>query len=261
MINVKFIQSLLLVGFAAALPFQIGCKAALEPPRQAAPALMSWRVAAAHLEDVFERIPESSIDAFRENIPEEDRLRVNAANGEAGLKDDRAYVYGEPSPRATDQMLAHCGVNEKDVLYDCGCGRGFFLMQALLSTPIRRAKGVELATSRVEIGRKALGILVENHLLPPGKVLELQDQDMTKADLADATLVYLDSVFFSDELLTTMARNMSRAKGLRKVVMVMKGLPPNPWFELESTEKLKMSWSPRFGSDVLYYRRTAAPAG
>ena len=58
-----------------------------------------------------------------------------------------------------------------------------------------------------------------------------------------------------------MARNMSRARGLRTVVMIMKGLPPNPWFELESTEKLKMSWSPKFGSDVLYYRRTAAPAG
>ena len=221
---------------------------------------MSWRVAAANLEDVFEQIPESSIDAFRENIPQEERLRVNAANGEAGLKEDRAYVYGEPSPRATDQMLAHCGVNENDVLYDCGCGRGFFLMQALLTTPIRRAVGVELATSRVEIGKKALGLMAEKHLLPPGKVLQLYEQDMTKTDLADATLVYMDSVFFSDELLATMARNMSRAKGLRKVIMIMKGLPPNPWFEREGTEKLKMSWSPKFGSEVLYFRRTAAPA-
>ena len=259
--NIKSIKPLVLLGIAAALPFQFGCKPALVPPRPAAPALMSWRVAAAHLEDVFEQIPESSIDAFRENIPEEERLRVNAANGEAGIKDNRAYVYGEPSPRATDQILAHCGVNGNDVLYDCGCGRGFFLMQALLTTPLRRAVGVELASSRVEIGRKALRIMAQTNLLPPGKVLGLVDQDMTRTDLADATLVYMDSVFFSDELLATMARNMSRARGLRTVVMIMKGLPPNPWFELESTEKLKMSWSPKFGSDVLYYRRTAAPAG
>ena len=257
--STKFIQALILTALVGT--FQSGCRPIMEPSRPLAPAPMSWRVAAANLEDVFEQIPESSIDAFRENIPDEERIRVNAANGEAGLKDNRAYVYGEPSPRATDQMLAHCGVNENDVLFDCGCGRGFFLMQALLSTPIRRAVGAELATSRVEVGRKALELMIRKDLLPRGKILELYDQDMTRTDLSDATLVYMDSVFYSDELLATMARNMSRAKGLRKVIMIMKGLPPNPWFELETTEKLKMSWSPKFGSEVLYYRRTAAPAG
>jgi len=84
---------------------------------------------------------------------------------------------------------------------------------------------------------------------------------MTVANMDDATVVYMDSVFFSDELLNTMARRMSRAKNMRTVVMIMKGLPPNPWFELEGKERLKMSWSPKFGSDVLFYKRTSAPAG
>lgn len=78
---------------------------------------------------------------------------------------------------------------------------------------------------------------------------------MTHADLDDATAVFMDSVFFSDELLRTMPRRMARARDLRAVVMIMKGLPPNPWFELAGMEKLKMSWSPRFGSDVQAHRR------
>jgi len=44
-------------------------------------------------------------------------------------------------------------------------------------------------------------------------------------------------------------------------VMIMKGLPPNPWFEVAGRERWKMSWSPKFGSEVIFYRRTAAPEG
>jgi hypothetical protein len=221
--------------------------------------LMSWRVASAHLEDIFATLPDSSIDDFRRDIPEEERLRVNASHGSQGIKDNNAHVYGEPAPATTDLILRRLAVDDRDVLYDFGCGRAYFLMQALLTTPIRKAVGVELAGSRVAVGRKAQALMQEQGLLE-GKVLEIHEQDMTQAALDDATVVYMDSVFFSDDLLLTMARKMSRAKGMRKVVMIMKGLPPNPWFELEGKERWKMSWSPRFGSDVLFYRRTAVPA-
>ena len=228
------------------------------PP--APPRLLSWRVAAAYLDDIFATIPDSSIDDLRKDTPPEERRLVNAAHGETGIKDDNAHVYGEPAPATTDLMLNRLAVNPDDVLYDLGCGRGFFLMQALLTSPIRKAVGVELAASRVRIGLRARQLMLEQGLLG-AKVLDLREQDMTRTRMDDATLVYLDSVFFSDQLLADVARTMSRAKNLRKVVMIMKGLPPNPWFELEATERWKMSWSPRFGSDVLFYRRSAAPAG
>jgi len=244
-----------------------GCKVAAPEPAPAAvpapparPALMSWRVASAHLEDIFADIPNSSIDDFRRETPEAERLLVNASHGEAGLKENNAHVYGEPTAVTSSIMLDRLAPGEQDVLYDLGCGRGFFLMQALLTTPIRKAVGVELAASRIEIGRVARKRMLDRGLLA-GKRLDLVEGDMAKAGVADATLVYMDSVFFSDELLLTVARNLSRAKGMRKIVMIMKGLPANPWFELEKTERLKMSWSPRFGSDVLFYKRTSAPAG
>ena len=234
-----------------------GCKVAAPEPAPAAvptpparPALMSWRVASAHLEDIFADIPNSSIDDFRRETPEAERLLVNASHGEAGLKENNAHVYGEPTAVTSSIMLDRLAPG----------GRGFFLMQALLTTPIRKAVGVELAASRIEIGRVARKQMLDRGLLA-GKQLDLVEGDMAKAGVADATLVYMDSVFFSDELLLTVARNLSRAKGMRKIVMIMKGLPANPWFELEKTERLKMSWSPRFGSDVLFYKRTSAPAG
>ncbi len=234
-----------------------GCKA----PRVSAPAsVMSWRVAAAHLEDIFEQIPNSSIDDFRKETPDEERKRVNATHGEAGLREDKAHIYGEPAPATTDLMLKRLGVGEDDVLYDLGSGRGFFLMQALLTTPLRKAVGVELASSRVAVGKAAQKRLEEQGLLA-GRTLEQREQDMAQADYADATVVYMDSVFYSDELLMTVAQRLSRAKNLRGIAMIMKGLPPNPWFEVEGRERWKMSWSPRFGSEVIFYRRTAAPAG
>jgi len=103
-------------------------------------------------------------------------------------------------------------------------------------------------------------MLLDQGLLPAGKLLELREGDMAKANMDDATLVYMDSVFYSDELLNAVIRTMARAKNMRMVVMIQKGLPANPWFELERTERLKMSWSPRFGTDVMFYKRTAVPA-
>lgn len=241
-----------------------GCRTELpEPPLSVVavpPALMSWRVASAHLEDIFETIPNSSIDDFRKELPEGERMAINASHGEEGLKEDKAYIYGEPAPASTDLILKRLGVREDDVIYDLGCGRGYFLMQALLTTPARKAVGVELAASRIAIGRQALGKLQDQGLMPAGKELELREQDMAQTGLDDATLVYMDSVFYSDQLLASVARHMARAPRLRAVVMIMKGLPPNPWFELEATERWKMSWSPKFGSEVLFFRRTAAPA-
>jgi SAM-dependent methyltransferase len=221
---------------------------------------MSWRVATAYLEDIFAQIPDSSIDDFRKDTPAEERRLINASHGETGLKDDNAHVYGEPAPLTSDLMLKGLGAGADDVIYDLGCGRGFFLMQALMTTPIRKAVGVELSASRVNIGKQARQMLLDQGLLIPGKELELREQDMAKTNMDDATLVYMDSVFYSDDLLNTVIRTMARARNMRTVVMIQKGLPANPWFELDRTERLKMSWSPRFGTDVMFYKRTAVPA-
>ncbi len=223
------------------------------------PRLMTWRVAGAHLEDIFAEIPNSSIEDFRNATPERERIRVNAAQGEEGAKEKNAHVYGEPSGLATDLILRRLRVDEHDVLYDLGCGRAFFLMQALLTTPIRKAVGAELATSRIDIARLARQKMLDRGLLQ-GKVLDLREEDIADTELGDATVVFMDSVFFSDKLLYTVAQHMARARNMRAVVMITKGLPANPWFELEGKERLKMSWSPRFGSEVLFFRRTAAPA-
>ena len=260
--------SLAALGAAAFLVALPGCKAPMaEPPKPVAaaqpvrPALLSWRVASAYLEDIFAKIPNSSIDDFRKETSDEERLRVNASHGEAGLKENNAHVYGEPTAVTSDILFGLLAIQDNDVLYDLGCGRGFFLMQALLTTPLKKAVGVELAASRINIAKQAHKLMLEQGLLPADKVLELAEQDMTQTDMADATLVYMDSVFFSDELLNTVARRMSRAPKLRRVFMIQKGLPPNPWFEPDGKERLKMSWSPRFGTDVLFYKRTTAPAG
>jgi len=117
--------------------------------------LLSWRVATAYLEDLFAQIPNSSIDDFRKDTPSGERKLINASHGETGVREDNAHVYGEPAPLTTDLMLKGLGAGENDVIYDLGCGRGFFLMQALMTTPARKAVGIELSASRVNVGKQA----------------------------------------------------------------------------------------------------------
>lgn len=231
-----------------------GCRVPDPAPQAPARQPLSLRVATAHLEDIFERIPGSSIEDFRAGIPEEERRAINESHGAQGVAEDKAYIYGEPSPAATDAILRRLGAGADDVLFDLGSGRGYFLMQALLTTPLRRAVGVELSASRAEVSRQARKGLLEANLLAPGQALEIRQEDMARTDLSGCTLVFMDSVFYSDELLMTVARHLHEAGTVKRIAMIQKGLPPNPWFELEGTVRLKMSWSPRFGTDVLFFR-------
>jgi len=130
-------------------------EAAATPQPEPKPGLMSWRVATAYLEDLFAQIPNSSIDDFRKDTPSGERKLINASHGETGVREDNAHVYGEPAPLTTDLMLKGLGAGENDVIYDLGCGRGFFLMQALMTTPARKAVGIELSASRVNVGKQA----------------------------------------------------------------------------------------------------------
>jgi hypothetical protein len=85
------VKSLLLLGAMAALLALAGCKVNYaEAPKaeSAAKPLMTWRVASAYLEDIFAKIPNSSIDDFRRETPDEERALVNASHGETGVKDN-----------------------------------------------------------------------------------------------------------------------------------------------------------------------------
>ncbi len=83
--SMRPLHALVAATLLAALP---GCRSArVEAPAPAAAAgsrPMSWRVASAHLEDIFAEIPHSGIDDLRRDTPEAERLLVNAAHGEAG---------------------------------------------------------------------------------------------------------------------------------------------------------------------------------
>jgi hypothetical protein len=255
----KFLRSALIV-FLPLLAFGTACqkKCPEVAPTAERPSPMSWRVAGAYLDDIFEKIPSSSVDDFRRHTPEEERKRVNASHGDAGLKSDHAHVYGEMLDLSVTRVMSHIGVNESDVIYDLGCGRGRFLMFTLMTSPVKKAVGVELATSRVNIAKQAQKMLNEQGLIPRGKVLEFYEQDMTKARIDDATIIYMDSVLFSDELLMKVANNMSKLKNLRWIVMITKGLPENPWFEQVGSEPMPVTWSPQHGAEILFFKPKGA---
>ncbi len=151
-------------------------------------------------------------------------------------------VYGEITYDSVDTLLKELKLNKKDVFYDLGCGVGKMVIQVYLTSPAKKCAGVELSPTRYKYAQQ-----VKEELKKAGKVqkrrpLEFLNQDMCAVSLDDATVVYLASTCFSDELMQKITNKLSEGKpGLR--VLTLRRLSPHKNFKLVKEYQLPMTWA------------------
>ncbi|KAF0689381.1 Aste57867_19173 [Aphanomyces stellatus] len=137
-------------------------------------------------------------------------------------------TYGEIEMEAfSRQIIPLLQLTESDVFYDLGCGTGKPVLQVALETTCRVAKGMELFLNRVETGQRALGRL---HDICPsvveGKEVRIVQGDLVKpppeANLLDATVVFINNVVFTDDLMLAVMGQLRRMKKLKRVIVSKK---------------------------------------
>lgn len=182
-------------------------------------------------------------------IPLEEDQRIRNAGGEP--------TYGEITYEGVNEILKRFKLNKKDCFYDLGCGIGKMVMQVYLTTPVKKSVGIELSKSRIETASKAKAQLNEKNKIKKNRELVFEENDLLKANIDDATAIYIASLCFSDDLMQKLADKFSKLKkGLR--VASLRTLPNTEnYFELKETAHLSMTWS---SSCPVYFYELINPA-
>jgi precorrin-6B methylase 2 len=134
-------------------------------------------------------------------------------------------TYGEILPSSVTTIINLLNVKQNDVFYDLGSGSGKVVTQFFLQTKAKKNTGIELVPFRHNIATK-----IKNKLQTtfPDKFSSQQLQfingDILTQDLTDATIVYMCSTCFSNELLEEITNKLNESNNIRAII-TLKELP------------------------------------
>lgn len=146
----------------------------------------------------------------------------------AGLFPEHTAIYGEVDPRGLASVIKKLGgLKSTDTFFDLGSGLGKAVLQVYASTPAARVVGVELAEARHKGAVDALAVL--RHRFPilagaldEGRSVKFVHEDVLKADLQGATVVWMGSLAFPQALMGKIAERLLEhaSSGCRVVTMI-----------------------------------------
>jgi hypothetical protein len=169
-------------------------------------------------------------DDLYHSIPENEVKLIDSENNFSS-----GSVYGEITENSFKKVLDSLSINKNDIIYDLGSGRGKTVTQAYLLTPAK-CIGIELSKTRHKIALRAKKILKANSRL------QFLNKNMLKCNLSNATIVYLCSTCFSDDLLKNIVNKLTRSK--HKVTIIsLKKLSESPKIRQVKTLQIKTSWT------------------
>jgi len=153
------------------------------------------------------------------NLKEEERDYVLHKGGEP--------TYGEITYESAQKLLRDLKLTYKDIFYDLGSGVGKMVVQAYVTTPVKKAVGVELANTRAGKALQVKDALSKMGKLDKNRQLEFYPKSMTEVSLDDATVIYLCSTCFSQDLMKQITDKCLKLKpGLR--IITLKKLADHP---------------------------------
>jgi len=192
-------------------------------------------------------------------IPQAESDCIIAAKG--------APTYGEIKPESLAELAEYINFTQDDVFYDFGSGVGKVTIQIFLTTPAKKSVGIELSDTRYNNAQKVRKEIMrdvkngdlfdfqerldeefwacknpEKRVNFKKKKLAFQHKNFMKAKYKDATVIFMCSTCFSDELMQELTDLFAQlTDGLR--VITLKRLPEHSQFTLLKTLTLPMTWS------------------
>lgn len=150
-----------------------------------------------------------------------------------GAKD--IYSYGETPVTSMDLIAKQCHITSKDTLYELGAGRGrnCFWLNTVLGCSV---VGIEYIPEFVERADLIVKKLKMEHI-------KFVLADMLKADLSDATVIYLYGTCFDDSAIKKLAVKFAKLPKGTKIITVSYPLTDYaPSFELMKRFSVPYTW-------------------
>ena len=163
-------------------------------------------------------------------------------------------VYGEITYEGMRLLAEKLALTSNDVFYDLGSGMGKLVSYLHLTTPVQKSIGIEMVGQRHSI---ALGVQEELRLaglLNQRRELTFIHNNMRLEDFKGATVIYMSSLCFSDELMEALNQKFVQLNpGLR--IISLRPIPLHPQIVFIERTYLPMTWTDR--SPVYHYQLMA----
>jgi len=151
-------------------------------------------------------------------------------------------VYGEITYEGMRLLAKKLALTKKDVFYDLGSGAGKLVAYMYLATPIKKSVGIEMVGKRHKIALWAKEYLKLDGLLDPKRELNFIHNNIRLEDFSDATVIYMASLCFLDELMEELNQKFAQLKpGLR--IISLRVLPKHPRLVFVEEDLLPMTWT------------------
>lgn len=167
-------------------------------------------------------------------------FEIPSTDSEAIKKSKGSPVYGEIKHAALDKLLNYLALTEEDILYDLGSGVGKVVIHCAMTTPLKKAIGVELSSARHQEAHIAFSRACEFNPTLKHRAAFL-NQDLMTIDLEDATVIYMCSTAFSLKFMTEVCKRLAHFKHHFRLVSLQE-LPTEKNFRLIKVLRLDMSW-------------------
>ena len=155
------------------------------------------------------------------------------------IRDQSEFTYGEVDFIGMIPLLEMCAPQPGWTFWDLGCGAGKCLVSvALLYPKMKAITGVELLPALADLCKTTVEHLKPR--MPIGKITVIQG-DILKVDWSKASLVYMASICFPDELLEAVVTK-AKAMKIGSFVLTLKNFPPNDCFEVRRKVRVRMTW-------------------
>lgn len=167
-------------------------------------------------------------------ISEEERGTIKRWGG--------APTYGEILPKSVSILLADLKLTEEDVFYDLGSGVGKVAVQVYLESGVKKSVGVELSSTRHAHAMNVYGKLKDAGKLKANRDLVFRQENILHTDISDATVLFLCSTCYSDELMAELAIKIQQLKPEARVLTLKPFKSPTA-LKLVKAYQLSMTWA------------------
>lgn len=167
-------------------------------------------------------------------------------------KKNICLTYGEILPESVDILINHIDISKDDVFYDLGSGTGKVPLQFFLKTPIQKSYGIEAYLPRHNMAENVYNTMKQTYpQLFNNKQLKSIHNNILYHFIDDATIIFTDSLCFSEELINQLSKKLNNVPNLKYIFSLKKLYLTN--FNLQKTIQLKCSWSKESYSNVYMY--------
>ena len=164
-------------------------------------------------------------------------------------------VYGEITYEGMRLLAEKLALTRHDVFYDLGSGTGKLVSYLYLTTPIKKSIGIEMVGQRNSIALWVKEKLRLAGLLDQRRELTFIHNNMRLEDFKGATVIYMASLCFADELMAALNQKFAQLNpGLR--IISLRPIPPHPQIVFIERTYLPMTWTYR---SIIYHYELIAP--